>query len=135
VQISSISQSNSVNFSAKFLQTDDLKRIAEYAIEHGKYDELNKSRKEIESLYLLTKLGVYVGEASNGHPMIEFVKYIPRRNVTFAQYENDYTISKPVIFSSSNKNKNPMEYALKILIKMGRDVPNNRVFRRVLKGD
>ena len=39
------------NFNAKFIQSDDLKKIADYAVEHGKFEKLNQARKNIDSFY------------------------------------------------------------------------------------
>lgn len=45
-------------FQAKFLHSESLKMIAQYAVDHGKFDKLNTARKNIDKAYLTTRLRV-----------------------------------------------------------------------------
>ena len=125
-----ISQTNSIGFGAKFIHTDDLQRIAQYAIENGKAVELNQARKNIDSVYLKTRIGVRLFEDTNGYPGVEFTRYVPKSVVSFPKSEKDYNAYKYAYCAT--KKMDIFEFALKKIIKMGNGVPNNKIFKRVI---
>ena len=124
-------QISPVSFNARFLYSKDLEQIANYAIEHNRAQRLNQASKNIDSSYVQTKILVNIGETTGGYPTVEFVRYAPRKSVPFPQNENDYNISRPIVFTSG-KHVNPLKFALERIIKMGNDVPNNSIFKRVV---
>ena len=57
------------NFKAKFLHSESLKLVADYAVAHGKFNKLNAARKNIDNAYLQTRLRVDIGE-KEGLPFV-----------------------------------------------------------------
>ena len=127
MQISSI---NSIGFGARFIHSEDLKNIAQYAIENGKAAELNQARKNIDSIYLKTRIGVRVFEIVGGYPGVEFTRYVPKSVVSFPTYESDYATSKITYYTAEKMDI--LQFALDKIIKMGTDIPNNKIFKRVV---
>lgn len=118
-------------FKAKFLNSESMKQIADYAIQHGKFEKLNQSRKNIESSYLRTRLLVDTGVTNKGFPFIRFTRFVPKSNVIVPKTMQDLKQEKVVTFvSESSKVKSPLKIALEKLIRMGIDVPHNRIFRK-----
>lgn len=126
-----ITPANSLNFNARFLDSKDLKKVANYAVEHGMFDELNKARQNIDSSYIQTRIDFKFAETDAGNPAIIFTRYSPRKSISFPQYKEDYIISRPVIYTA-NEPVNPLKFALEKIIKMGQSVPNNNIFKRVV---
>ncbi len=120
------------NFKAKFIDCNDLRQVVNYAIEHGKADKLNETRKNIESSYLTTRLTFSLGETDNGFPKVVFTRLKPKSHVLMPEYYKDYVESKPIEYVYTAKNKSKLAYALDLLIRMGSCVPNNKVFRKVV---
>ena len=117
-------------FQAKFLDSADMRSIAQYAVEKGKFNKLNNARKNIESAYLRTRLSVDIFD-KNGKPCIRFTRYVPKRFVVVPKNYEDYQI-KSVIEYTSSKKCNPLKFALEKIVKMGQGVPNNRIFKNVV---
>ena len=122
-------QSN-VNFQAKFVKSDSLYDIVNYAIENGKFNKLNQARKNIDRAYLTTKLKADVFY-SNSHPTLSITKYEPKPRSS-GLFIEDYIPTNRVEFECQKLNANPLAYALKILIKMGNSVPHNNIFKNVV---
>ena len=119
------------NFKAKFLNSASLKLVADYAVEHGKFDKLNQARKNIDSAYLQTRIRVDIGETKKGFPLVSFTRFSPKSNVAVAKTFDDYKQSKVTIFESS-KNANPLKFALEKIIKMGNNAPHNNMYKKVV---
>ncbi len=118
-------------FKAKFLNSESMKQIADYAIQHGKFEKLNQSRKNIESSYLRTRLLVDTGVTPKGFPFISFTRFVPKSGIIVPKTMQDLKQEKVVTFvTESSKIKNPIKFALEKLIRMGIDVPHNRIFRK-----
>lgn len=125
-------KSNNVTFGAKFLHSNDLKQVADYAVEHGKFDKLNQARKNIESAYLTTRIRLEISESKSGKPVLNFTKFMPKKSVGVAYSFDDYHEVKTVSYKSEKK-VNPLKFALEKIIKMGNSVPDNKIFRNVVK--
>lgn len=119
------------NFKAKFLNSASLKLVADYTVEHGKFDKLNQARKNIDSAYLQTRIRVDIGETKKGFPLVSFTRFSPKPNVAVAKTFDDYKQSKVTIFESS-KNVNPLKFALEKIIKMGNNAPHNNMYKKVV---
>lgn len=118
-------------FGAKFLHSESLKQVAEYAVEHGKFDKLNSARKNIDSAYLQTKIRVDVGVNKKGFPSLTFTRFEPKKSVLIPMKADDYQMTKVTVVESS-KNCNPFKFAMEKIIKMGNDAPKNNLFKRVV---
>lgn len=121
----------SPNFGARFLHSDDLARIAQYACDNKKFDKLNEARKKLDATRLTSRLYVEVGTLEKGNPFVKFFRYQPKKNVIVAKKADDYEIVKVVVVSSSNVKENPLAFALKQIIKLANGMPNGNLFKRL----
>lgn len=120
-------------FKARFLNSESMKQIADYAIQHGKFEKLNQARKNIESSHLRTRLLVDTGVTSKGFPFISFTRFVPKSDVIVPKTMQDLRQEKVVTFlTESSKIKNPIKFALEKLIRMGNDVPHNNIFKKTV---
>ena len=119
------------NFNAKFIQSDDLKKIADYAVEHGKFEKLNQARKNIDSLYLRKRIYVYMGQNEKGYPFVNFTVFEPKKFVVIPSSNDDYVKVKTVQYLSAKKC-NPLLYAFKKIIKLSNNAPHNKMFQNLI---
>ena len=120
------------SFCAQFWHSEDLKQIALYAKENKCFESLNQARKNIDNVYLTNRLIVEVGTKEKGNPFIKFLRFRPKSGVV-AITKNDYEKVRELVVTSSNKKQNPLDFAMKQIIRLGSDVPNNNLFRRLFK--
>ena len=120
------------NFQAKFLHSESLKLVADYAVEKGKFDKLNQARKNIDTSNLTSRLRFDIGEV-NGRPFVTFARYDLKPNVVVPQSLDDYKAPKFYLYESCKKC-DMLKFAYERIIKMGNNVPNNRLFRQVVLG-
>ena len=52
-----------IAFQAKFLHSESLKQLADYAVEHNKFEKLNQARKNIDSSFLMTRLRLDISKS------------------------------------------------------------------------
>ena len=65
----------------------------------------------------------------NGMPKVTFSRFDPRLPVGIPKdLTKDYTLRKRVAFLSVYE-KNPIKFAYNLIIRMGKDVPQNDLFR------
>lgn len=121
---------NQTSFQAKFLQSDSLQQLAQYSVEHGKFDKLNAARKNIDSAFLSTRLKVDIFE-ENGKPGVSFTRFVPKKNVLIAKYQDDFEQAKVVTFKSEKKC-NPLKFALEKIIKLSNNAPHNNMYKNVI---
>ena len=121
---------SNVNFQAKFVKSDSLYDIVNYAVENGKFDKLNQARKNIDKAYLRTKLQVDIFYSDN-YPVLAITKYEPKPRSS-GLFAEDYIPTNRVEFKCQKPKANPIAYALKILIKMGNSVPYNNIYKDVV---
>ncbi len=124
------SSNNTPNFKARFLDSKSLKLVADYAVEHGKFDKLNQSRKNVEKYYLQRRLRVDIGEV-DGKPFITFARFIPKDGVIVPKTMKDLKMDKFVTVQCEQR-KNVLKFALEKLIKLGNDAPNNKMFQNIV---
>lgn len=125
-----IDRTSNINFQAKFLKSDSLQKVADYAIEHGKFEKLNKARKNIDNAHFSTRLLVDVGD-EEGRPFIRFTRYNPRPNAPVAYTMEDLRPEKVTVFKSEAK-KNPLKFAFEKIVKMGNNAPHNNMYQKVV---
>jgi|GEM_PF-6152176 hypothetical protein len=121
---------NQTSFQAKFLHSDSLQQLAQYSVEHGKFDKLNTARKNIDSAFLSTRLKVDIFE-ENGKPGVSFTRFVPKKNVLIAKYQDDFEQAKVVTFKSEKKC-NPLKFALEKIIKLSNNAPHNNMYKNVV---
>ncbi len=125
-----ITNNTNTSFRAKFLDSESLRLVADYAVEHGKFDKLNAARKNIDKTCLQTRLRFDMGE-NNGKPFVSFTKFVPKKNVLVANSMDDFVASKSVVCESSKK-MNLLKFALEKIIKLGNNAPNNKMYKSVV---
>ena len=126
------SHPHQLNFKAKFLKSESLKLVADYAIEKGKFEKLNQARKNIDTANLKTRLRFDFGEI-DGRPFVTFARYDLKPEVVIPQSLSDYKEPKFYIFESSKKC-NVLKFAFERLIKLGNNAPNNNMYKQVVMG-
>ncbi len=117
-------------FQAKFLNSEALKQIAGYAVEHGKFDKLNQARKNIDTACLQTRLRVDIGD-DGGKPCVTFTRYKPKNSVIVAKSMDDLKIDKVSLFKS-DKKQNILKFAFEKIIKLGNNAPKNNMYKNVV---
>jgi len=128
-----INNNNSnVNFQAKFFKNDDLTSIVKYAQEHGKFDKLNKARKEIDNNYqtLRTRLKVDICYTDN-YPTVIFSRYQPQKDC-IALSGKDYELTAQTEFICPKKGQNPLKFALDRIIKLSQGAPESKMYKKVV---
>ncbi len=120
-----------INFQARFFHSDALKRIADYAVETQQFEKLNQARKNIASLYFNTRLLVNISKTSDNKPSLDISRFVKRSDVAFPQNSDDYKLVTRVSFAGK-KGQDPLNFALKTLIRMGKNIPNNKIFQRAV---
>ncbi len=124
------SQNNNINFQARFLDSEALRRVVTHAAEHGKFDKLNNSRKNIEKYYFNRRLLVDIGE-KNGKPYITFTRFIQKPEVIIPKSMQDFKLDK-IVTLQSEKNMNPLKFAYEKLVKLGNEAPKNKMFKNII---
>ena len=127
-----VSNQNSPTFQAKFLYSDSLKQVADYAVAHGKFEKLNQARKNIDNSHLKTRLILNISQDVAGNPVVGFTRLLPKKTVIIPQSIDDYFEGKTTFFTS-NKKVNPLKFALEKIIKLGNNAPNNNMYKTVIK--
>ena len=124
---------SNIQFKAKFLNSKSLQMLADYAVEHNKFDKLNEARKNISTNSLTTRLRFDMRLNERGETVLNFTKYEPKIGVIIPKTMEDYKIVKTTSFTK--KTNNPLKFALEKFIKMGNCVPRNKIFRKVVWGN
>lgn len=120
------------HFSAKFIQSDDLKRIADYAVERGKFDKLNQARKNIDNSFLRRKIYVDIGKNEKDKSYINFTVFEPKKEVVVPVSNDDYVQINTKQYVCEQKS-NPLAFALRKIIKLGNNAPNNKMYQDIMK--
>lgn len=123
------STNQSPNFTAKFFHSDSLKQVAEYSVEHGKFEKLNQARKNIDKTYLQTRFLVNIGE-QDGKPFVTFDSFAPKRHIIVPKSMDDYRAISSIKIVSEKK-MNPLKFALQKIIKLGNSAPDNKMFQKL----
>ena len=120
-----------IPFKAKFLYSDDLQKVVGYAMENGLYPKLDKARLNIDENRITTRIMMNL-DSYNGKPVVIFLRYKPRYTVAFPNnVEKDYSLRRQVKYISI-KEKNPLKFACKLIIRMGQDIHNNNIYKAVV---
>lgn len=121
---------NKPAFQAKFLNSESLKMVADYAVERGKFEKLNQARKNISTAYLQKRIRMDIGE-DNGKPFVSFTRYRLKDGLIEPKQTGDL-IQEKVTILKSEKACNPLKFAFEKIIKMGNGVPQNKMFQNVV---
>jgi len=132
MQISSINNYNHKPpvFKAKFLDTPAIREVAKWAVETGNFNKLNEARKQID--YAAVKARIHMDLATNieGYPIAIFKRYFPKK--LNPEYEEDYIISKPIMYFGKDKDVSAIEYGYRKIVQMGFYVTRNRLFKDII---
>ncbi len=130
IQSTNSSNKLKLSFQAKFLNSEAMKQIADYAVERGKFDKLNQARKNIDTSCLQTRLRIDIGE-EEGKPFVTFTRYKPKTSVIVARSMDDLKIDKVSLFKS-DKKQNILKFAFEKIIKLGNNAPKNNMYKNVV---
>lgn len=124
-------QTQSPSFKAKFLYSDSLKQVADYAAERGKFGKLNEARKNIDKAALRTRLLLDAGINEKGDAFVSFTKFAPKKDVVIPKSMDDYIKSEPIVFTTG-KTKNWIKFAYEKILKLGNSAPENNMYKRIV---
>ena len=122
---------NTPNFQAKFFRTKSLENVALYAVKHNAFGKLDRMQKHISSVHLKTRVRVDIKITEEGFPQVIFTRSHPKHDTLIARCKNDYKKIKSVTYTSEKKD-NPLWFAMNKIIEMGKNVPNNDIFKEVI---
>lgn len=122
---------NNTNFKAKFFQSEDLKEIVRYAESKGKIDKLLAAKNNISKNFMTTRILVETGYNEKLYPVVTFSKFIPKPTVVVPKSNEDFLFIRSKTYVA-NKIQNVYEFALEKIIKMGNNVPANKIYRNVV---
>ncbi len=130
-------QNTTPNFGAKFLYSDSLKQVADYAKKRGAFTKLNQAQKNLAQknpdTRILVDLGVYSSiKKTETKPYVEFsifepVKRVGRPKKGIRQYE----LVKKVLFESQ-REMDPLKFAYNKILGLGKQDINNKIYKRIL---
>ena len=121
-----------INFQARFLHSESLQKVAEYAVDKGKFDKLNQSRLNISKHYMDRRLMFDLGTDEKGFPYAVFTRYVPKYS-RMPQTIEDYKNPLKIVYKA-DKKMNPLKYGLQLLIRLGNDAPHNKMYKNVIVG-
>lgn len=119
-----------LSFKAKYLKSESLTQVVNYAVEKGKFEKLNQARKNVDASCLTTRLRFDMGEV-DGKPFVTFTRYELKPGVIVPKSMDDYKAPKSFLYQSS-KRENMLRFAYERLIKIGNNAPNNKMFKQVV---
>ena len=119
------------SFQAKFLHTEDLYNIADYAVKHNKFKELNNARKVFEAADPRTRVAVdlcYTGKK----PTIIFSYYVPNpaRSGMFA---DEFVLANQTDIIAKKSNEDIIKFGLRQIISIAKQGPNSHQFKEIFK--
>lgn len=122
------------NFQAKYFFSQSLKKATKHAAAKGKYDKLDRAIKNLEncSTDLRKRIFVDIGKLKDNRPYINFEVFVPKYYITNPKTIEDYNVYNGVKYISSKKC-NPFDYAIRKLIEIGRNAPENDLYQKVLR--
>ena len=120
------------SFQAKFIYSDSLKQVADYAVKHNKFNKLNQARKNIDSAYLTTRLKLDISKNADNLPVVSFTRYVPKKGALPPFESSDYVQAKTISYAASKKI-NPLKFALEKIIKLANNAPQNKMYKSVVK--
>ncbi len=123
-------QSN-INFQAKFLHSEDLKKVVDYAVEKGKFEKLNTARKNIDSAHFTTRLKLDILQNQNGKNIVRFSTFKPKKNASVPYSLNEYELVKTTDYVN-NKKENPLKFAFEKIIKLSNNAPHNNMYKNIV---
>ena len=134
MEIKGINRNTTPNFQAKFLNTEVLKDTVEYAVRNNKFDKLNQARKTIENYDVFTKIAVDLRKnEKTGADEFIFTSYIPKYN---KNKKGEIVTEYKQISTTIPRNQKKSHYQLyQLLIKMSNNAPENKLYKKIVKGN
>ncbi len=130
-----IQNNNQCSFGAKFLNSQSLKDVVNYAVENGKFDKLNQARKNIDCAFLNRRLKfeLFTTEDEKKIPYVILTRYTPKQDVIIPKSMDDFKMSEPFLFIASKK-MNPLKFGYEIIRKLSNSAPKNNMYKKVVAG-
>lgn len=123
------------SFGAKFLNSQSLHDVVNYAVENGKFDKLNQARKNIDCAYLNRRLmfELFTTADEKKIPYVILTRYTPKKDVIVPKSMEDFNMSEPFLFIA-NKKMNPLKFGFEIIRKLSNSAPKNNMYKKVVAG-
>ena len=118
-----------INFQAKFLQTESIYEITEYAVKNGKFNELNKARKIFEKADPRTRVAVdicYTGKK----PTLIFSYYVPNP-ARSGMFSDEFILVNQTDFIAKREKEHPLKFALKLIINIAKQGEKSSQFKTI----
>lgn len=125
-----IQQTNTINFNAKLIHNNSYEEVMKYALEHNKLTKFTTTLENIDKIRKNTYIKMDICYTDD-YPTVVFSRYEQGWNKSLQQATDDYVLKKQVDYISDKKG-NPLKYALRKLIKLGNNAPNNKMFQDVV---
>ena len=120
------------HFGTRFLDSPHLKDIVVDSVNKGKFEKINQARKNIGKHDLKARLKVDLCYTDD-KPTIIFSRYEPKKNVLIAQNMDDYELTAITEYTSTKNNENILKFARRMIVKMGNNTPNNKMYKKVVR--
>ena len=121
------------NFQAKFIHTQSIKDLAEFAVRTNRFDKLNKARKKIDNAYLRHRISFELSQTNEGIPIAIFTRYTPKKDVAFPKTIDDFEKSAPIEYRAK-RIMNPLIYGYDIIRKLATFNGQNDMFKKIVAG-
>ena len=125
-----IQPANNVNFNAKMIKNDSYNDVMKYAMAKNKFTKFLTTLENIDKIRKETLIQMdicYTGD----YPTVVFSRYELGWDPVLQQQTNNYVLKKQVDYISTKK-ENPLKFALRKLIKLGNNAPDNNMFKEVV---
>lgn len=119
------------NFKAKFLYSEDLKKVVDYAVRHKKFEKINTARKNIDKVCLTTRIKVEIKKSEDGKDCAIFTKFVPKDNVIIPRVYEDYKVANVTVLKNKN-NTSILRFVMEKIIKMGNNAPKNNLYKKII---
>ncbi len=123
--------SNNISFGAKFIENQDFIAVADYAFKKHKMDIFNQSLKNIDKIRKDTYIKMNLCYTDK-FPTVVFSRYEKGWNPKLQQTTDEYLLKRQVDYVAEDKKLNPLKMAFDKIIKMGSNVPDNKMFKYVV---
>lgn len=119
------------SFKAKFLYSDSLKKVADYAVEKGKFHKLNDARKKIDGQDPFTKIIMTCGyNKDKKQSFFKLVRFKPKYTYVDGQVIKEYMMK---VTKRYYNEQNPLRLAYNKIIKMSNNAPYNKLYEEMIK--
>ena len=123
------------NFGASLTHSKDMLRIVQYAKNNSQdLKKLLDAERNINKQDCYTRLNLELFETKDGFPFILFTRFIPKKGVKLSQGNEKDFINYEPIFVQSKKHIDPFKFGLDMILRLGYNSPNNKIYQRIVLG-